>query len=623
MLQLRIKTLLVFFVLVIIFGLGSCTSNHNPELRFVFLTDLHVSPGAESSDQLMAIVQEVNAGDFDLVVVAGDISNQGSYQELRNAKDILDNLNVPYYILPGNHETNWSESAGQDFLKLWGDDKFMFQKGDFLLAGINTGPFMRMGDGHVKQEDIAWLRGELETNMHPGKQLLFFAHYPLAYGLDQWYVITDMLNEYQTPIAFCGHGHRQQLLNFEGILGIMGRSLVLRGENIPGYNIIEIRNDSLFVVEKIIGQELEAPNIELSMQDAENSIAHFDVSSRPDYSVNEIYGHIRPDFLWKENASVFTGPLVLGDTLLVFGNSLGALKAVNTIDKSILWEIQMVGPLFATPVLSDDKVVVGDLSGSIYGLELTTGEVSWEVQTDGPVVATGLIKDGYYYGGSGSEGFHKINASTGEVIWVFDDVDGLMQAQAAIYDDYLIFTAWDTHVYCLNKTSGELTWKWNNGRPVALLSPGNVVPVISNDKVFIVAPDRYMTAFDLETGKKVWRTNRHMVRESMGASENNQTIYAKLMNDSIIAVSAKGHDLQTLWVLDAGFGYDHNPCPIVVTDNLLFAATKNGLVMAIDIHKKELAWKHKISSSAINFMHAENNKLWLTSADGRIVSLEY
>ncbi len=603
--------------------LCGCTIEQGPELRFVFLTDIHITPGAESSDQLTSIVQEVNAGDFDLVVVAGDISNQGSYEELRNAKDILDNLNMPYYILPGNHETNWSESAGQDFITLWGDDKFMFQKGDFLLAGINTGPFMRMGDGHVKQEDIDWLRSELEANMHPGKQLLFFAHYPLAYGLDQWFVITDMLNEYQTPIAFCGHGHRQQLLNFDGIPGIMGRSLVLRGENMPGYNIIEINNDSLFVFEKIIGKEPEAPNIALSIHDAGNSIAHLDISDRPDYGINESYGHIVPDFLLKENASVFTGPLVVADTLIVFGNSLGELKAINTIDKSILWEMQMEGPLFATPVLSDAKVVVGDLSGSIYGLELITGEISWEVHTEGPVVASGLMENGYYYGGSGSEGLYKINTSTGEVSWVFDDVGGLIQAQAAINEDYLVFTAWDTHVYCLNKTSGDLIWKWNNSSPVALLSPGNVVPVISNDKVFIVAPDRYMTALDLATGREVWRTNRHMVRESMGVSEDNQTIYAKLMNDSIVAVSTRGDKAETIWALDAGFGYDHNPCPIVIADNLFFAATKNGLVMAIDIQKKELAWKHKISNSAINFMHAENNKLWLTSADGRIVSLAY
>jgi outer membrane protein assembly factor BamB/predicted phosphohydrolase len=612
-----------FLPLLTLVLLACSGSGNEDELRFAFLTDLHISPMGESSEQLALLVQEVNAGDFDLVVIAGDLSNQGSCDELTNVKTILDELTIPYLVIPGNHETNWSESAGQGFRRLWNDDRFFFQKENFLLAGINTGPFMRMGDGHVKQEDINWLRAQLETSMKHDKQLLFFAHYPLAEGLDQWYEVTDILNTYHTPIAFCGHGHRQQLLNFDGLPGIMGRSLVLRGENIPGYNIIEIRNDSLFAFEKIIGKDLVAPNIALDLSNAGDAIAHLDVSGRPEYSINDIYPHVSRDFYHREEASVFTGPLVLGDTLVVFGNSLGHLKAINTIDDAISWEITMKGPLYATPAYTDGIILMGDLSGSIYGINLISGEISWELKTIGPVVAGGLIEDGYYYGGSGSDGFYKINVSNGEISWVFNDIDGLVQAQPAIHDDYLVFTAWDTHVYCLDKSSGELIWKWNNSRPVDLLSPGNVVPVISNDKVFIVAPDRYMTALDLVTGKEVWRTNKHQVRESLGLSEDRQSIFAKLMNDSIVAVSATGDTVETLWSLDAGFGYDHNPCPIVVKNNLLYAATKNGLVMAIDIHKQDLVWKHKVSNSAINFLHAENNKLWLTSADGKVVSIKH
>lgn len=609
--------------LLCILLLQGSTHNDHEELRFVFLTDQHVSPGGESTDQLIRLVEEVNEGDFDLVVIAGDISNQGTHEELQNVKNILDELVIPYYIIPGNHETNWSESAGQDFLELWDNDRFMFQKGDFVFAGINTGPFMRMGDGHIKQEDIAWLQNGLENFMQPGKQLLFFAHYPLAEGLDQWFVITNILNAYETPLAFCGHGHRQQLLNFDGIPGIMGRSLVLREENMPGYNIIELRNDSLLAFDKTIGREAEEPDIAFHLSEADQAMAGHDISARPDYSVNERYAEVRPDFHWEEAASVFTGPLVVGDSLLVFGNSLGQLKAINTRHERIRWEISMKGPLYATPVYAEGLVLVGDLDGNLYGIELSSGEIRWELNTEGPIVASGIIRDGYYYGGSGTDGFYRVNAASGEVSWVFDEVDGLIQARAALDDDYVVFTAWDTHVYCLDKTNGEMLWKWNNERPIALLSPGNVVPVISHDKVFIVAPDRFMTALDLADGREVWRTNKHQVRESMGAGGKKETIYAKLMNDSIVAISAKGDEAKTKWTLDAGFGYDHNPCPIVVQDELLFAATKNGVVMAVDIRKQELTWKHKVSNTAVNFMHAENNKLWLTTTDGRVLSLPF
>ncbi|MDR4989225.1 MAG: PQQ-binding-like beta-propeller repeat protein [Bacteroidales bacterium] len=613
-----------FLLLLFVFLTAACSVNQEQSLHLAFLTDLHITPGGESSEQLSWLVQEINEGDFDMVVVTGDISNRGSYEELINVKKILDELIIPYHMLPGNHETNWSESASRDFLKLWCDDKFMFRKGTFLFAGLNTGPFMRMGDGHVKKEDMAWLEQALTSELKRGDQLLFFAHYPLSEGLDQWYEITDILNQHKNPLAFCGHGHRLQLLNFDGIPGIMGRSMVYRGENIPGYNIVTIRNDSLLVYDKVFGEEAGEPAFAFYIADSERVLADLDMYPRPDFSINQTYDHVASVFYYEDQSSVFTGPLLVGDTMLVFGNSSGELKALDIRTKEAFWQHQLSGPLYATPVQEQDLIITGDLSGFLYAFHAASGEVAWWLETGGPVLADGLIEDGYYYGGAGTEGFYKIDIEKGKAVWHYDAVPGLIQAQAALSPDYVVFTAWDTHVYCLDKNEGSLVWKWNNRSPVVLFSPGNVVPVISNGKVFIVAPDRYMTALDLESGRELWRTNRHMVRESMGVSEDGQTIFAKLMNDSIVAISAKPGHVNTKWALDAGFGYDHNPCPIVVQDDMLFAATRNGLVIAVDISSREVAWKHKVGNSAVNKMHAgPDNTLWFTTADGRVVSLQY
>ncbi len=607
--------------LVILFS--ACSEADQQPLRFAFLTDIHVQPGAESSEQLKMLVEEVNASDLDMVMISGDLSNRGSDEELANVKSILDQLSIPYHILPGNHETNWSESAGRTFLELWGDDKFMFRKGDFLLAGLNTGPFMRMGDGHVKQEDIRWLERELAKQNHPDLQLLFFAHYPLAEGLDQWFLITDILNEHGAIAAFCGHGHNLKLNNFDGIPGIMGRSLVLRGENIPGYNIVEVSADSLKVYEKNIGQPRAQSNIAFATNHPQPALENLPVSPLPDYSVNSTFEHIQPVFRHADTASVFTGPLVLADTMVIYGNSAGWLKAVHIASKEVLWQLQLEGPLFSTPELTpDNTVIAADAGGAVFALNPTDGTVLWQLQTAGPVIATPRVHEGFVYLGSGKEGMHKINVSTGEKIWSFTDVNGLIQSRAAIDGDYLVFTAWDTHVYCVDKDTGVLLWKWNNGRTAELLSPGNVFPVISHGKVFIVAPDRYMTALDVRTGQEIWRTNRHQVRESMGISHDGQLIFAKLMNDSVIAVLAAPSSFRTKWVADAGFGYDHNPIPLVSENNTLYMATRNGLVVALNRKNGQVKWKHKESHSAVNFFfEGESEWLWFTTANGKIIAL--
>jgi 3',5'-cyclic AMP phosphodiesterase CpdA len=214
----KIKILL-FIIYLLFFGQAGI----GQKLTFALLADLHVNPNSENDSALHQIVDELNKAVFDFVVVCGDITNTGSDAELEAVFNSLSRLNKPYYVIPGNHETNWSGSAGLQFNYLFGNDRFLFRKNGFLVVGTNTGPFMRMGDGLVKKEDVLWLSRELEKangNMEP---LIVFSHYPLAEGLSNWGSVTGILKKNNCILSFCGHGHRISLLNFDGITGIMGR----------------------------------------------------------------------------------------------------------------------------------------------------------------------------------------------------------------------------------------------------------------------------------------------------------------------------------------------------------------------------------------------------------------
>ena len=103
--------------------------------------------------------------------------------------------------------------------------------------------------------------------------------------------------------------------------------------------------------------------------------------------------------------------------------------------------------------------------------------------------------------------------------------------------------------------TGALEWKWNNGKDRNMLSPGNCVPVIANKKILVVAPDRYMTAIDWQTGKTVWRDKSHKYRESLGRSADGSRVYAKTMDGEIVCVSTEGNEFNELWIADAVIVY--------------------------------------------------------------------
>ena len=46
------------------------------------------------------------------------------------------------------------------------------------------------------------------------------------------------------------------------------------------------------------------------------------------------------------------------------------------------------------------------------------------------------------------------------------------------------------------KIPGQLFWKWNNGSAVRNYSPAACIPVAHDGVVYVVAPDRYISAID-------------------------------------------------------------------------------------------------------------------------------
>lgn len=614
------SALIVYFLISALILLPGCKKNMGEDtISIAFLTDLHFQKNQPSAAQMAKIIEEINASDLDYVVINGDVSNTGSRDELLHADSLFQNLEKPWFIVPGNHEMNWSESAGRDFTDIFGSDRFLQNIGEYVFIGINTGPFMRMGDGHVKTEDIRWLDSTLNTL--PGKRVLFFAHYPLSEGLDRWKEVTTVLHKYNIQAAFCGHGHQLQQLIFDGIPAVMGRSRVLRGDTVPGYNILELKNDSLFVFEKLTGKPRGEPAVKFSV-----SRNHAPVTDQSVVQQGLLYSDdntdVEPDFFYRDSLfSVFAGALSVGDSLVVYANSDGQIHAIQKDSGLPLWTINVAGPIYSTPVMVDEKIVMGALDGNLLVIDLPTGEIIKSIQLEAPLLAKPLTEGNFVYLGAASNTFYKIDIQSGEIVWQFNEVEGLMQAEAALDQDFIVFTSWDTNVYALDKYSGKLIWKWNNGREVSLLSPGNVVPVIANNKVFVVAPDRKMTSLDLQNGQQIWRTGKYQVRESMGVADDKTTLYAKLMNDTIIAVDTRTDSFKVRWVLDAGFGYDHNPVPVLSGDGNLFAATKNGVVIAIGKSGK-LRWKYKISNSAVNFLtlDEENDQIVCTTTDGYIVS---
>jgi outer membrane protein assembly factor BamB len=190
-------------------------------------------------------------------------------------------------------------------------------------------------------------------------------------------------------------------------------------------------------------------------------------------------------------------------------------------------------------------------------------------------------------------------------------------------ENTLIFGAWDGNLYALDKNNGSPLWTWNNGSPVINYSPAACIPVVHNGVVYVVAPDRYLTAVDIQTGKTLWRTNRATVRESIGISSDGSLVYGKTMQDTIVAFHTGRDSARLAWKFSAGFGYEHVPSMLIERAGKVYFGTKNGVVYCIDPAAQKVTWAYKIDNSMVNTVNVlASGQLVASTMDGKVVLLQ-
>src|SRR5919202_1506356 len=74
-------------------------------MKIVQMSDIHVGAGLFRPDLLSSVIEETNALSPNLVVVAGDLTTEGSLWEFEEAKGYLDRIECPnMVVIPGNHD---------------------------------------------------------------------------------------------------------------------------------------------------------------------------------------------------------------------------------------------------------------------------------------------------------------------------------------------------------------------------------------------------------------------------------------------------------------------------------------------------------------------------------------
>lgn len=228
-------------------------------MRIVHISDIHSGPEFQRP-VFESAVQEINEIEPDLLVVSGDLTENGLLGQYRLAREMIDQIQCKKKVFcAGNHDYR---STGYLLFKRFFASKPLVKFGDCVVGIMNTARPER-NDGEVGHRQVVWLEHALAKHKKLTKVVMMHHHLIQVpdTGPDNIPVVDagDTLRailESKVKLVLAGHRHRPWRWRVQDTQIIHAGTLSserLRGFYAHSYNIIDVDGERIKARLKVVG----------------------------------------------------------------------------------------------------------------------------------------------------------------------------------------------------------------------------------------------------------------------------------------------------------------------------------------------------------------------------------
>jgi 3',5'-cyclic AMP phosphodiesterase CpdA len=261
------------FLFVAVVGLLFSGCAHSPSdrqqilARVALISDTH---GNRSTNKDQALyrgrldkaIAAVNESRADLVLIAGDLTQNGRPEELSDFQKQIEGFRAPVLFVPGNHDIGNKPIPGKEegatserlvsFEKKMGPSFFVRRLSGVRVIGFNSSI---LGSG-LRREQEMWDVLEREMAKSTDRPTILLMHYPPFEktadepGGDYWNIepgprqrLLDLLRNGGVKTVLTGHLHRQLINRLDGILMVTTPPVSFglpKGKQPEGWTLITI-----------------------------------------------------------------------------------------------------------------------------------------------------------------------------------------------------------------------------------------------------------------------------------------------------------------------------------------------------------------------------------------------
>ncbi|MHB8697514.1 MAG: outer membrane protein assembly factor BamB [Sulfuricaulis sp.] len=236
-----------------------------------------------------------------------------------------------------------------------------------------------------------------------------------------------------------------------------------------------------------------------------------------------------------------------------------------------------------SPALDGKVIYTSDPKGQVSAFEADTGHRMWNVRVHRPVTGAIAVGDDLVVVATKKGEVVALNRADGHQLWN-DNVSSEVLAPVAIQAGVVVAQSVDGELTGLAEAGGKKIWTYERLEP-ALSLYGTATPVIADDVVLTGFASGKIVAIQVHDGKLLWEMS---VAEPHGRNEVERLV-------------------------------DVDASPLVV-GNVLFAASYQGKVIAVDLPTNRILWSRDMST--FTGMDADTKNLYITDDHSDVIALD-
>ena len=187
-----------------------------------------------------------------------------------------------------------------------------------------------------------------------------------------------------------------------------------------------------------------------------------------------------------ESGYYLNGAAALWNSYMVFGGCDAYLRVIDCTTGTQTDSLLLDAYVPASPAIVDDHCYIGDYLGNIYRLMLKNGKIVQhekivsEDSENGSFVSVPAVATNAFYFLSGDRHLHAMNRSDGELIWKYMLKGNAGESSPVVCKDKIIICTKTGIVSILDAKTGALLWEYDTGEQIV----GS--PAVIKDHFFIL-----------------------------------------------------------------------------------------------------------------------------------------